>query len=112
MTYEKNFLFQDGATATGNGNLLYVNKNDVVTVEIYGTATSGTVVFEGLMPSGAYYSIRGIRLSDYTIANQSTALSELWQIDTLGLVAIRMRITAVDGGYITVNSKVVNSSGQ
>ena len=111
MTYEKSFLFQETATTTGNGNLLYVNKNDVITLEVYGTATSGTVVFEGLMPSGAYYSVRGIRLSDYNIANQSVLLNELWQIDTLGLVAFRARITAVSGGYITVNSKVVNSNG-
>jgi len=105
------FLFQDAATSTGNGDLFYVGNNDVITLEIYGTATSGTVVFEGLMPSGSYYSIRGIRLSDYTIANQSTALSELWQIDISGYIAIRARISAVAGGYITVNSKVVNSNG-
>lgn len=111
MVYDKNFMFQDQATAAGNGNLLYVNRDDVVTLEIYGTASSGTVVFEGLMPSGAYYSVRGIRLSDYTIANQSTDLDEIWQIDTLGLVAIRARITSIVGGYITVNSKVVNSNG-
>lgn len=111
MTYEKNFLFQDAATSVGNGNLLYVNKNDVVTLEIYGTATSSEVAFEGLMPSGAYYSIRGIRLSDYTMANQSTSLDELWQIDSTGLVAIRARVGSVSGGYVTVNSKVVNTNG-
>jgi len=111
MVYTKDFLFQSAATTTGNGNLLTVYGNDIVTLEIYGTATSGTVVFEALMPSGAYYSIRGIRLYDYTIANQSIALDELWQIDTTGFVGIRARISAVAGGYITVNSKVVNSNG-
>lgn len=111
MIYAENFVFQNQAVATGNGNLLTVNKNDVITLEILGTATSGTVVFEGLMQSGAYYSIRGIRLSDYKIDNQSTTLNELWQLDTLGLLAVRARISAIDGGYITINAKVVNSNG-
>jgi hypothetical protein len=105
------FLFQNDATTTGNGELYLTNKGDIVTLEITGTATSGTVVFEGLMPSGSYYSICGIRLSDYTIANESIALDELWQIDVSGYVAIRARISAIAGGYITVNSKVVNSNG-
>lgn len=111
MTTIENFVFQDAATATGNGNLLYVNKGDVVTLEIYGTATSGTVLFEAKMPSGAYYSIRGIRLSDYTIANQSIALGELWELNAENFVAIRARISAVNGGYISVIGKVVNSNG-
>jgi hypothetical protein len=111
MTPIQNFLFQDAATTTGNGNLLYITKADLVTLEIYGTATSGTVIFEGLMPSGVYYPVRGLRLSDYTIATQSVALGELWEIDASNFVAIRARISAVGGGYITVNSRVVNSNG-
>jgi hypothetical protein len=111
MTNIENFVFQNAATATGNGNLLRVNKGDIVTLEIYGTATSGTVLFEALMPSGAYYSIRGIRLSDYTIANQSIALGELWELNAENFIAIRARISAISGGYISVTSKVVNSNG-
>jgi hypothetical protein len=105
------FLFQSAATTTGNGELYLTNKADIVTLEITGTATSGTVIFEGLMPSGTYYPVRGIRLSDYSIATQSVAVGELWEIDVTNFVAIRARISAVAGGYITVNSKVVNSNG-
>jgi hypothetical protein len=105
------FLFQDATTATGNGELMRTNKADVVTLEITGTATSGTVIFEGLMPSGAYYAVRGTRLSDGTVASQSTSLDELWELDVKNYNAIRARIHAIAGGNITVNSNLVNSNG-
>jgi hypothetical protein len=111
MTNIGTFLFQNAATATGNGELYYTNKVDKVILEITGTAISGTVIFEGLMPSGAYYAIRGTRLSDGSVASQSTALSELWVLDVTSYIAIRARIHAVGTGNITVNSKLVNSNG-
>ena len=111
MTPIQTFLFQDAETTTGNGNILYITKGDIVTLEVYGTATSGTVIFEGLMPSGTYYPVRGLRLSDYTVATQSVSVGELWEIDASNFVAIRTRISAVSGGNITVTSRVVNSNG-
>lgn len=111
MTNLGTFLFQSAATATGNGEIFYTSKGDKVILEITGTATSHTVIFEGLMPSGAYYAIRGTRLSDGTVASQSVALNELWVLDVTSYVGVRARIHAVAGGNITVNSKVVNSNG-
>ena len=105
------FLFQNAATTTGNGELLYISRADTVTLEITGTATSGTVIFEALMPSGAYYPVIGTRLSDGAEASQSIALSELWDLNVKNYVAIRTRIHAIAGGNITVNSTLVDSNG-
>lgn len=113
METVKDFIFHSGATETGNGALLYVNRNNTVTIETYGTATTSDLKFEALMPSGAYYAIAGIKLSDFAISTSSTlnTLGEVWQFDTAGIIALRIRIHAIGGGSVSVMGKVVNSNG-
>lgn len=98
---------QNAASATGNGTVLTVGGIKTVTVEIYGTCTSDTVVFEGASTSGTFYSVSGTRLSDLTVASQTTGLNEVWQFDVTGLVSFRARISAVAGGNISVIGKGV-----
>ena len=114
MMYEKKWIFQDAITTVGNGEIFYVNRCDTITVEIYGTnVDTVTVLFEGQATSGAYYSIRGIRLSDYSIANQSITVGELWSFDTTGIIAIRMKVSALTGAGAILNvvGKAVISNG-
>jgi hypothetical protein len=111
MNYEKNWIFHSGISSPAEGTTFIVNRNDTVCVEISGTATSSTVQFKGLAPSGAYYSIMGVNLSDLSVATSTTGKGQLWQFDTTGIVGIQMNISAIDGGNLTVVGKVVNTVG-
>lgn len=98
---------QNAATATGNGTALDVKGLKTLTVEVSGTSTSRTVIFEGASVSGTYYPITGVKLSDYTSATQTTGTGEVWQFDITGLVNVRARVSAVAGGNVSVKGKAV-----
>lgn len=99
---------QDLATATGNGTPFTVGGFKVLTVEITGTSTSRTIVFEGSSVSGTYYAISGTKLTDLATANQTTGTGEVWQFDVTGLATFRARISVAPvGGNVSVKGKAV-----
>lgn len=98
---------QKAANAIGNGTPLAVEGFKTLTVEITGTSTSRTIVFEGASISGVYYAIMGTKLTDFATAIQTTGTSELWQFDITGLVSFRTRISAIAGGTVNVEGRVI-----
>jgi hypothetical protein len=100
-------VLQDTATAIGNGTPFTVGSNKTLTIEINGTSTSNTIVFEGSSISGTYYAIQGVKLLDYTMASQTTGINELWTFDLTGLSSFRARISNVSGGSVSVKGKAV-----
>jgi hypothetical protein len=98
---------QDAASIIGNGNQFEVGSFKTITIEISGTSTSRTVIFEGSSVSGTYYAIQGVRLSDLTTANQTTGTGELWQFDVTALSNFRARISSITGGNVTIKGKAV-----
>lgn len=98
---------QNAASATGNGTALTVGGTKTLTVEVSGTSTSQTIVFEGASVGGTYYAIQGVKLQDLSTATQTTGKGEIWQFDVTGLVNFRARISAIAGGTITVKGKAV-----
>lgn len=106
---KKNWNFQTSATTTGDGFELWVDGDfQTINLEISGTATSSTVVFEGKsLDNGSWYAISCVNLSTLTLASQTTGKSELWQADLTGLIKFRTRISAISGGNLSVSGKVV-----
>lgn len=104
------WTFHNQATATGDGFELGVGANDVtMNVDISGTASAATLVFEGLSnDDGNWRSIMCVNLSTYDMATSTSMIGSLWQFSLEGLVKVRVRLSAVSGGYITVKSTVVN----
>jgi hypothetical protein len=100
-------VLQDTASAIGNGTPFTVGSNKTLTIEINGTSTSNTIVFEGSSISGTYYAIQGVKLSDYTMSSQTTGINELWTFDLTGLSSFRARISNVYGGSVSVKGKAV-----
>lgn len=103
--------FQNAVTTAGNGTAFGVTTASksykTITLEITGTSTSRTVVFEGSSVSGAWYPIQGVKLSDLSMGTQTTGKDEVWQFEVTGLAAFRTRVSAVAGGNVTVKGKVV-----
>lgn len=99
--------FQNAVTAAGQGTALTVGGYRTLTVEISGTSTSRTLEFKAAGPSGAYRQLTAVRLSDFTVASSTTGSGELWQFDVTGLSSVIMDVTAVAGGNVTVQGRVV-----
>ncbi|MGG0308449.1 hypothetical protein ABEY43_06455 [Priestia megaterium] len=101
-------VLQADATAVGNGTPFQVGAAKTVTVEITGTSTSRTIVFEAASVSGAFYPVQGVKTSTYDMASQTTGKDEVWQIDVTGQVTLRARVSAIAGGNVSVKGKAVS----
>jgi hypothetical protein len=100
-------VFHNAATTAVNGTTLAVGGAKSLTIEVNGTSTSRTIIFEGAITSGAWCAIQGVKMQDLSIASQTTGKDEIWQFDVTGLVFFRARISAIAGGSITVKGKIV-----
>jgi hypothetical protein len=99
---------QDAATAVGTGTTFTVGANKTITVDVYGTAVGGTVIFEASGAAGVWYPIRGIRLSDYSMNTQTSSFGEVWSFDVVGVTSFRARISALTSGNVSVKGKAVS----
>jgi len=109
MNYIKDFTFQESITSPTTGEIFYSSTGDNVTIYISGNSTSRTILFQGCDESGNWYSIQGVRLSDFTKATSTTGTAEVWNFDMTYWVGIRMNVTAVAGGTVNIIGKVVDS---
>lgn len=100
--------FHSDATATGNGTVYNVAGGATkLIIEVSGTATSGTVVFEGKIKD-TWYAISCKNRATLANASQTTSKAELWEMDLTGLIGVRCRISAVGGGNLSVIGRSVN----
>lgn len=104
-----NWVFHNASTTTGNGDELKIRGDyQTINIEITGTATSSTIVFEGKsQDGGAWYSISCANLANLDITSQTAGKNELWQADLTGLISFRTRIHAIGGGNLSIVGKVV-----
>lgn len=101
------FTFQDVTTTVQSGNEYINDFADIVTFEITGTSTSRTIIFEGLLLSGAWYPIQCGNLSTLVCSNQTAGNNELWQVEIGGFLRFRTRVSAISGGNVTIKGKVM-----
>lgn len=108
----QDIVFQNTAITTGNGQALTVGGLKTLTVEIFGTATSGTINFQGMQASGTVTTIIGTLISNISMTQATSTSSisttpSIWQFDITGLKTVQMNISAVSGGNITVQGTAV-----
>ncbi|MFK7678825.1 hypothetical protein ACI3ER_12345 [Bacillus sp. Wb] len=107
-SFVKPVTLQNAATAVGNGAEFDVESYKTLTLEVSGTATSHTLVFEGASASGTWYPVQGVRLSDFAMGTQTTTKGEVWTFEVPGLVKFRTRLSAVAGGNVSVKGNAVS----
>lgn len=98
----------NAVSTLGDGALFAVGDTKTLTIEVYGTSASRTVLFEAAGVTGTFYPIKGVRLTDFAMATQTTGTGELWQFDVTGLVQFRTKLSAVTGGNVSVKGKAVS----
>lgn len=89
----KEFTFHEGATSISEGAVVQTEGYSTVTIEVTGTATSKTLVFEGSVFSGAFFTPDGVQLS---------VSPEIYQYDLTGLKQFRANLTAISDGNVTI----------
>jgi hypothetical protein len=101
-------IFQEGVTTTGNGvNYVVKGAGNIITLQITGTSTSRTIIFEGSVDGVNYVPLLCANLTTLDLATQTTGKDELWQVDISGIHLFRTRVSAISGGNITVVGRVV-----
>lgn len=101
-------VLHDAVTALGNGAAFTVADAKTLTLEVYGTSATRTLLFEASGVTGAFYPIKGVKLTDLSMATQTTGTGELWQFDVTGVSQFRARLTVATGGNVSVKGKAVS----
>lgn len=98
-------FFADASTAGTKGEF-FIEGQQTLVLEIYGSATSAVANFFSKSASGIPRPITGVRLSDLSVG-QSGGLTETWQFGITGLETFIVTLGAVAGGNVTVKGKAV-----
>lgn len=107
--------FHDNVSADGNGQDYLVGNKTTGTVMAVScgdlntpaTATSATITFYGKATgSNEYVPIMALKASDYTLQNTGS-INESYLIDCSSFEGIRVTLSNVEGGNVTVIGEVV-----
>jgi len=103
--------FHSAITSPAAGTILTVGGYKTLKVSVYGTATARTVQFFALntnSPQDAI-AINGFNVSTLAVATTTSGTaSETWIFDITGLNQIKMNVSAVSGGNLTVVGTAVS----
>lgn len=100
--------FHSAATDTGNGKEYTINESgSLMTIDISGTATVVTAVFQGCInENGNFKDILCYNRTTGEIATNAGSMVGIWECPLAGYIKIRVRLTAVSGGYVNIDGTV------
>jgi len=100
----------DGATSATVADILNNTNCDTLSLNVSGTATSLTITIEAnnIFNSTEYQSIAAIKLSDFSI-NETITSTGLFEIPIEATANIKVSLTSVSGGDVTVEARLVNT---
>lgn len=104
MNIPANITMINGATAEAISNVFVNNNCASVTLQITGSFTTATVQVEGLvnLNSNSWVSLGAIELSEFEPDSDGLSEKSLYQVGIEGIPRVRIHVTAVSGGDITV----------
>lgn len=104
MNIPANITMIDGATSAAISNVFVNNNCAAVTLQITGSFTTATVQVEGLvnLNSNSWVSLGAIELGEFEPDSDGLSEKSLYQVGIEGIPRVRIHVTAVSGGDITV----------
>lgn len=103
----------DGATEPIISNTFVNNISDVLTLQITGTFSSATVLVEGLVnvQTNAWTTLAAFNLTDLSLKTGDGMEEEgVYQVSVAGILKVRIRVSAITGGDITVAANFIGST--
>lgn len=113
MWIRDNILFVDNQSAAFTSDVFNNYKDDEMTVQVDGTFSSATIIVEGRTNTGGdWYPMALIDLASLSLIEDG-AITAKGRYDTAisGAKQVRVRVTAVSGGTVTVFGMAVSSAG-
>lgn len=113
MSVRVNHTFLDEATEAGNGTELKLNKYNydnglLMLIDVDGTSTTFVATFQAAGLNDSYSDVSAVQLSDMTATTTATSTSTLYQIDLTGLSKVRVELTSIDNGNVTVKGRLIS----
>jgi hypothetical protein len=108
-------IFQDNTSTAGNGTDLNISNKSALSTLVVScgdlnntpSATAATMTFYGKgIGSQEYIAIKGIKVSDYSLS-YTGSLNESYYLDILGYDSIRVALSGVTGGTVSVIGEVI-----
>lgn len=103
MKTQDNFLFIDKATEALTSNQLKNKSSDNLTIQVSGTFTSAEFNVQGKtdINSNEWVNLSVVNVSDYSVVSNVTKKG-IYTLSVEGFSFLRVNLTAVSGGNITV----------
>ncbi|AIQ54579.1 hypothetical protein [Paenibacillus sp. FSL R7-0331] len=95
----------DAATSPVVGSY-EVGSKQLLTIEIYGTASAATVNFRAISASGTPRPMMGVSTADVE-PSWSGGVGQIWQFTVTGLVAFQVELASVTGGNVSVKGRAL-----
>lgn len=104
MNIPANITMIDGATEEAISNVFVNNNCGAVALQITGSYTSATVLVEGIvnLNSNSWVSLGAIELSEFAPDSNGLTEKSIYQVGIEGIPRVRIHVTNVSGGDITV----------
>jgi len=93
-------------TTISTGSEIECTQAETITLEIVGTSTSRTILFQGKTENGIWYDVYGVCRNKNITDKQTTGKDEVWVLPLLGFTYFRCNITAISGGTISIFGKL------
>lgn len=102
----------EGATAPAISNVFVNNACAVCTLQITGTFTTATVLVEGIInvASNQWVTLAAFNLSDLSLEKDGADKAGIYQVGIEGILRVRMNVTEVSGGDITIAAQFGNAT--
>lgn len=102
----------DGATAPAISNVFVNNACAVCTLQITGSFTAATVLVEGIVNvvSNQWVTLAAFNLSDLSLEKDGADKAGIYQVGIEGILRVRMNVTEVSGGDITIAAQFGNAT--
>lgn len=100
-----------GASTPTVSNTFVNNNSEICTLQISGTFTSATVKVEGIVDinSGKWVSLATFDLTDLDLKTNGMSDKSLYRVGIAGILRVRISLTAINGGDITVMANFVDT---
>jgi hypothetical protein len=102
----------DGATTPAISNVFVNNACAVCTLQITGSFTAATVLVEGIVnvASNQWVTLAAFNLSDLSLEKDGADKAGIYQVGIEGILRVRMNVTEVSGGDITIAAQFGNAT--
>ena len=112
---QRKYVFHSETNVSGNGNdyINMVNDNNLtMIISAYGSATSCTLTFYGkTVNENEYVPIKVVKTSDFAFS-YTGGINEGYAVDLLSFSHIRVALSDVVGGNVTVVGQVISEGAR